>query len=74
VSLVSTAPAIVVKGLVKRYGEMAALEGIDLSVPKGTVANAESAQAASFPRASSLAILAIAAPLAVWRYRRASGG
>ena len=29
--------AIVVEGLVKRYGEVAALDGIDLSVPNGTV-------------------------------------
>jgi ABC-2 type transport system ATP-binding protein len=29
--------AIVVQGLVKRYGEVAALDGIDLSVPTGTV-------------------------------------
>ena len=29
--------AIVVEGLAKRFGEVAALDGIDLSVPKGTV-------------------------------------
>jgi ABC-2 type transport system ATP-binding protein len=29
--------AIIVEGLVKRYGDVAALDGIDLSVPKGTV-------------------------------------
>jgi len=34
---VSLGTAIVVEGLVKRYGEVAALDGIDLSVPKGTV-------------------------------------
>ncbi len=33
----SLGTAIVVEGLVKRYGEVAALDGIDLSVPKGTV-------------------------------------
>ncbi len=30
-------PAIVVEGLVKRYGDVAALDGIDLTVPAGTV-------------------------------------
>ncbi len=32
-----TSPAIEVRGLVKRYGEVVALDGIDLSVPAGTV-------------------------------------
>ncbi|MFG1685687.1 ATP-binding cassette domain-containing protein [Nonomuraea sp. NPDC049269] len=30
-------PAIVAEGLVKRYGDVVALDGIDLSVPEGTV-------------------------------------
>ena len=30
-------PAIVAEGLVKRYGDTAALDGFDLEVPKGTV-------------------------------------
>ncbi|MFD1538384.1 ATP-binding cassette domain-containing protein [Nonomuraea guangzhouensis] len=30
-------PAIVAEGLVKRYGDVVALDGIDLSVPQGTV-------------------------------------
>jgi ABC-2 type transport system ATP-binding protein len=34
---VSVRAAIIVEGLVKRYGEVVALDGIDLSVPKGTV-------------------------------------
>ena len=34
---VSTGPAILVEGLVKSFGEVQALRGIDLSVPRGTV-------------------------------------
>jgi len=33
----STDPAIVARGLVKRYGDVTALAGVDLTVPKGTV-------------------------------------
>jgi ABC-2 type transport system ATP-binding protein len=33
----STGPAILVEGLVKSFGEVQALRGIDLSVPRGTV-------------------------------------
>ncbi len=35
--MTSAAPAIVVAGLVKRYGDVTALDGIDLTVPTGTV-------------------------------------
>jgi ABC-2 type transport system ATP-binding protein len=37
VSQDSSAPAILVEGLVKSFGEVRALRGIDLSVPRGTV-------------------------------------
>ncbi len=33
----ATAPAIVVEGLVKRFGDVAAVDGIDFTVPAGTV-------------------------------------
>src|SRR3954447_5502807 len=33
----STAPAITARGLVKTYGTVTALDGVDLTVPKGTV-------------------------------------
>jgi ABC-2 type transport system ATP-binding protein len=36
-SEVSSSPAIVVEGLTKSFGEVRALRGIDLSVPRGTV-------------------------------------
>ncbi len=36
-SQVSSGPAILVEGLVKSFGEVRALRGIDLSVPRGTV-------------------------------------
>jgi ABC-2 type transport system ATP-binding protein len=37
VSAVSSGPAILVEGLTKSFGEVRALRGIDLSVPRGTV-------------------------------------
>jgi ABC-2 type transport system ATP-binding protein len=37
VSQISSRPAILVEGLVKSFGEVRALRGIDLSVPRGTV-------------------------------------
>jgi ABC-2 type transport system ATP-binding protein len=37
VAQVSSAPAILVEGLVKSFGEVHALRGVDLSVPRGTV-------------------------------------
>jgi ABC-2 type transport system ATP-binding protein len=37
VSEISSGPAILVEGLAKSFGEVRALRGIDLSVPKGTV-------------------------------------
>src|SRR6266513_3326218 len=37
VSQISSAPAILVEGLTKSFGEVRALRGIDLSVPNGTV-------------------------------------
>jgi ABC-2 type transport system ATP-binding protein len=37
VSSVSSGPAILVEGLTKSFGEVRALRGIDLSVPRGTV-------------------------------------
>jgi len=37
VSQMSSGPAILVEGLVKSFGEVRALRGIDLSVPRGTV-------------------------------------
>jgi ABC-2 type transport system ATP-binding protein len=37
VSEISTGPAILVEGLTKSFGEVRALRGIDLSVPRGTV-------------------------------------
>jgi ABC-2 type transport system ATP-binding protein len=37
VSQISTGPAILVEGLIKSFGEVQALRGIDLSVPRGTV-------------------------------------
>jgi ABC-2 type transport system ATP-binding protein len=37
VSAVSSGPAILVAGLTKSFGEVRALRGIDLSVPRGTV-------------------------------------
>src|SRR5262245_58498201 len=37
VSDISSGPAILVEGLVKSFGEVRALRGIDLSVPRGTV-------------------------------------
>jgi ABC-2 type transport system ATP-binding protein len=37
VSQISSGPAILVEGLVKSFGEVRALRGIDLSVPRGTV-------------------------------------
>jgi ABC-2 type transport system ATP-binding protein len=37
VAQVSSGPAILVEGLVKSFGEVHALRGIDLSVPRGTV-------------------------------------
>jgi ABC-2 type transport system ATP-binding protein len=37
VSQTSSGPAILVEGLVKSFGEVRALRGIDLSVPRGTV-------------------------------------
>ncbi len=37
VGQVSSGPAIMVEGLVKSFGEVRALRGIDLSVPRGTV-------------------------------------
>jgi ABC-2 type transport system ATP-binding protein len=37
VSVNSSGPAILVEGLVKSFGEVRALRGIDLSVPRGTV-------------------------------------
>src|SRR5213080_3393969 len=37
VSQISSAPAILVEGLAKSFGEVRALRGIDLSVPNGTV-------------------------------------
>ena len=36
-SQISSGPAILVEGLVKSFGEVRALRGIDLSVPRGTV-------------------------------------
>ncbi len=36
-SEVSSGPAIVVDGLTKSFGDVHALRGIDLSVPRGTV-------------------------------------
>ena len=36
-SQISSGPAILVEGLVKSFGEVQALRGIDLSVPRGTV-------------------------------------
>ena len=30
-------PAVVARGLVKRYGKVTALDGVDLEVPRGTV-------------------------------------
>jgi ABC-2 type transport system ATP-binding protein len=37
VSQINSGPAILVEGLVKSFGEVRALRGIDLSVPRGTV-------------------------------------
>src|SRR5262249_27206575 len=37
VSQTNSGPAILVEGLVKSFGEVRALRGIDLSVPRGTV-------------------------------------
>jgi ABC-2 type transport system ATP-binding protein len=37
VAQISSGPAILVEGLVKSFGEVRALRGIDLSVPRGTV-------------------------------------
>ena len=37
VSQTNSGPAILVEGLVKSFGEVHALRGIDLSVPRGTV-------------------------------------
>jgi ABC-2 type transport system ATP-binding protein len=37
VTVVSSGPAILVEGLTKSFGEVRALRGIDLSVPRGTV-------------------------------------
>src|SRR2546429_9660956 len=37
VSHTNSGPAILVEGLVKSFGEVRALRGIDLSVPRGTV-------------------------------------
>jgi ABC-2 type transport system ATP-binding protein len=37
VAVVSSGPAILVEGLTKSFGEVRALRGIDLSVPRGTV-------------------------------------
>src|SRR5215469_14639650 len=37
VSEINSGPAILVEGLVKSFGEVRALRGIDLSVPRGTV-------------------------------------
>ena len=36
-SQTNSGPAILVEGLVKSFGEVRALRGIDLSVPRGTV-------------------------------------
>lgn len=80
-------PAISVRGLHKSFGDVVALDGVDLSVPPGTVnpftilVDAMRALWVGQPAgksvwgavAWSLVIIAVFAPLAVSRYRRAAG-